>query len=118
ARELDALGSQEERRAEAERSLDAARDAAARAAGRLRAARRAAGAALEQRVSEELAALGMQGAHLRVALADRPAREGDDAALVFDGKRLGEGGCDQVEFLLQANPGEEPRGLQRVASGG
>jgi DNA repair protein RecN (Recombination protein N) len=62
--------------------------------------------------------LGMPGARLHVEVGDRAAREGDDPALIFDGKRLGAGGWDRVELLLAANVGEEPRPLQRVASGG
>ena len=32
--------------------------------------------------------------------------------------RSGPTGCDEIEFFLAANPGEEPRPLARVASGG
>jgi DNA repair protein RecN (Recombination protein N) len=60
----------------------------------------------------------MSGARLDAQVTDRPAREGDAAHLLFDGKRFGATGWDRVEFLLAANPGEEPRPLQRVASGG
>ena len=56
-------------------------------------------------MAAELAALGMSGAELGVA------QESDDAALTADG-------IDRVEFLLAANPGEPPKPLARVASGG
>jgi DNA repair protein RecN (Recombination protein N) len=46
------------------------------------------------------------------------AREGDDAAFVFDGRRLGATGWDRVEFQLAANKGDEPRPLHKIASGG
>src|SRR5207302_7269603 len=35
-----------------------------------------------------------------------------------DGRPIGPDGWDELEFFLAANPGEEPRSLARVASGG
>lgn len=32
--------------------------------------------------------------------------------------KYGPNGCDQIEFLFSTNPGEEPRPLQKIASGG
>jgi DNA repair protein RecN (Recombination protein N) len=118
AEELAALGSHELRRAEAEHRLGAARGAAEAAARALSSAREEAASSLSRRASMELAALGMAGAHLHVDLSPRTAREGDDPALTFERRRLSASGWDRVEFLLAANPGEEPRPLQRVASGG
>jgi DNA repair protein RecN (Recombination protein N) len=40
---------------------------------------------------------------------------GDDTA---DGLRAGPRGADTVEFLISPNPGEEPRPLAKIASGG
>jgi DNA repair protein RecN (Recombination protein N) len=118
AAELRALGSHEEQRRNAEAVLVEARARAAQAAAHLRAAREAAAESLARRVSSALAELGMSGARLEAQVGDRAAREGDEPALVFDGRRLGAAGWDRVEFLLAANPGEEARPLQRVASGG
>ncbi len=118
AAELAQLGSHEERRAAAAKALDEARARAAPAAEALSQARRRAAASLSKEVSAALAELGMKGARLAAEVAERAPREGDDPALVFDGKRLGPSGWDRVEFLLAANPGEEPRPLARVASGG
>jgi DNA repair protein RecN (Recombination protein N) len=45
----------------------------------------------------------------------------DDARFevrVGNGRPLGPAGSDEIEFFLAANPGEEPRPLARVASGG
>lgn len=121
--ELATLGAHELRLAEAKRRLDAARDVAAGAAEALRGARREAAVELARRVSSELHVLGMAGARLHVTVADRAApqktgAEREQAALCFDGRRLSATGWDRVEFLLAANVGEEPRPLQRVASGG
>jgi DNA repair protein RecN (Recombination protein N) len=65
--------------------------------------RTAAARKLEKRVAAELAPLGMERAVFRVELA---AAEWSEA------------GADGVAFLVSANPGEEPRPLERVASGG
>ena len=40
---------------------------------------------------------------------------GDDTT---DGLRVGPRGADKVEFLISPNPGEEPRPLAKIASGG
>ena len=60
----------------------------------------------------------MAGARLVPVVSPAAAREGDDAALLFDGKRLGPTGWDRVEFQLAANKGDEPRPLHKIASGG
>jgi DNA repair protein RecN (Recombination protein N) len=59
--------------------------------------------AMEAKVVEELQSLEMGRAQFIIELApDEPA----------------EYGCDGVQFLVSANPGEEPKLLSRVASGG
>jgi DNA repair protein RecN (Recombination protein N) len=57
----------------------------------------------------------MGRAKVVVEVAGAPAGEG---ATVVDGARLTRGGIDRVEFLIAPNPGEEPRPLRRIASGG
>jgi DNA repair protein RecN (Recombination protein N) len=74
-----------------------------KAAARLSQTRERAAGVLRKAVERELNELAMSGAAFRVALrAAAPARHGIDA----------------VEFLFSANAGEEPRALDRVASGG
>jgi DNA repair protein RecN (Recombination protein N) len=75
----------------------------ARAAEDLTAARRKAARELEKQVVKELASLAMERAQFRVEL--EPAA-------------WSETGADAVRFLFSANAGEEPRPLERVASGG
>ena len=65
--------------------------------------RTAAARKLEKRVAAELAPLAMERAVFRVELS--PAE-------------WSESGADGVAFLVSANPGEDPRPLERVASGG
>jgi len=58
-------------------------------------------------VGTELAALKMEEAVFQVAVSSDESTEG-----------LGPAGRDRVEFLLSSNPGEPPRPLSRIASGG
>ena len=58
-------------------------------------------------VGVELAALKMEQAIFQVTVSSNESFEG-----------LGPAGRDRVEFLLSSNPGEPPRPLGRVASGG
>jgi len=71
--------------------------------------RRAAAARLAEEVEAALAALEMPGARLSVGL---------EPALRLDGLPCGPTGAEQVELLFAADPGESPRPLRRVASGG
>jgi DNA repair protein RecN (Recombination protein N) len=74
-----------------------------RVAGRLSERRREAGLKLQQVVEKELAALAMERS---VFLVDLRVEE------------WGPQGIDSVVFLVSTNPGEEPRPIERVASGG
>jgi DNA repair protein RecN (Recombination protein N) len=104
ARELSELGSFEEglaaRRAavaEAEKRMDDL-------AGQLGDKRRKSARTLGKRIDETLRDLGLSGARVPIAVEDRGA--------------LGPSGRDRVRFLFAPNPGEEPRPLDRIASGG
>ena len=100
---LEAMESAEERRA----ALKAERDELARAyeavAARLSSGRREAAARLDKRLQAELRALAMERAVFRVEIQPGPwtAR-----------------GADRAIFLISTNPGEPPRPLDKVASGG
>ncbi len=72
-------------------------------AGELTAKRNAAARKLEKRVEEELKHLAMERTVFRVQVAA--------GAWSADG-------ADRVEFLVSPNVGEEPRALEKVASGG
>jgi len=72
---------------------------------------------IELKLEQELAELGMPQARFIVSIV--PIE--DEAGLYQEaGKRyrLDENGIDQVEFLFSANPGEEPKPLRKIASGG
>ena len=71
--------------------------------GELTARRRAAARKLEKRVEAELAQLAMERTVFRIEIAAAP---------------WSADGADRVEFLVSPNVGEEPRALEKVASGG
>jgi DNA repair protein RecN (Recombination protein N) len=60
----------------------------------------------------------MQRAEVTLRVEPRAATAADPPPLVFDGKRLGATGWDRAELVLAPNPGEEPRPLAHIASGG
>jgi DNA repair protein RecN (Recombination protein N) len=136
-RRLGELEHREERVADLRQREEAEVAAAEAAAKALSAARRAAARSFEQAVEREMAELGLGGGHLVVELSWRPDPEGLLIAAI-DGEVQGhltqnsepetrnsppraawsETGVDGVEFLVSLNPGELPRPLARVASGG
>jgi DNA repair protein RecN (Recombination protein N) len=105
AADLGALESHASAATAAQAEVETAEDTALAHARQLARERAAAAARLESRMRDELATLGMRGAVFRVA------QETDDGA-------LGPTGIERLEFLLSANPGEIPKPLARVASGG
>lgn len=73
------------------------------AAFKLRDARQKVAKKLERQVETELASLAMKGTRFRISISDAAPSPA---------------GLDTVEFLVAANAGEEPRPLEKVASGG
>lgn len=92
--------------ADLERRLATALDERNRVARRLSDARRAVGAALDERVSALMQGLGMPGGVFVTRIESR------------DPPQCTEHGGDEIEFLVSANPGQPPRPLAKVASGG
>jgi DNA repair protein RecN (Recombination protein N) len=74
--------------------------------------RTAAARELEKKVEAELGQLGMKKSKLSVVLTQE---QGGDT---LDGRKLGPRGADRTEFLIAPNPGEEPKPLAKIASGG
>jgi DNA repair protein RecN (Recombination protein N) len=96
------------RRAELEVEVNGARAAYASAAGRLSEARQLAAPDLSARVERELRPLAMERARCEFRVSAQPDVDG----------QWGSTGFDRGEFMLSANPGEDPRPLARIASGG
>jgi len=74
--------------------------------------RGAAAKELEKKIEIELGHLGMKKTTFNVAITQEP---GDDT---LDGLKIGPRGADRIEFLISPNPGEEPKSLSKIASGG
>ena len=76
-----------------------------------------AAATLRAAIEDELAQLGMAGARFAV-LSEQ--QEDEAGCPLPDGRicRFGRDGIDRITFTLSANPGEAPRPLAQVASGG
>lgn len=79
--------------------------------------RRAVAGTVASQVAAVLAKLGMPEVKLELRLA---ARRGEEGELEVDGQRVrpAADGIDVGELYFSANPGEEPRSLARIASGG
>lgn len=115
--ELQELAGDDDNRAELEEKVAQALAAYREAALALSAQRAAWGAALSQAIEGELGDLGLGRARLTVSLERRKRA---DSPLAVGGEAIdfGRTGLDQVVFLFAPNPGEEPRPLARIASGG
>lgn len=86
------------------KSLDAAETRFSNASKKLSTARRNAAQKLSERISTLMQTLGMPGGRFEVAV--RPSASPSAH------------GSDEIEFLVSANPGQPPRPLSKVASGG
>jgi DNA repair protein RecN (Recombination protein N) len=88
-------------------------------AGRLSAERTKAAAKLGKVVTGELTSLAMPHARLTVSVRQAQTAPGDQGLAVGERSlRFGPSGVDDVEMLLAANRGAEPRALTKGASGG
>jgi len=101
--ELERLEDQESLRERLRREEERRRAALETSASELTAARVRTAAALAERVNIELPPLGLPGGAFGVAIS----------ALEIGGT-----GAERVEFTFAPNPGEPPRSLGRIASGG
>jgi DNA repair protein RecN (Recombination protein N) len=104
AHELSDLGSFEEGLVTRRKALADAETEMSRLADELAERRRKAARSLGRRIDDTLQALGLYSARLSISLE---ARESMTAK-----------GRERARFLFSPNPGEEPRPLERIASGG
>ena len=117
AGELERMERHDEAVTALEKRLSALASRAASEALALSAKREEAARRLERLVQKEIRGLGMEKAVFRVSLAREPGAAGDLVA-GESGWRVTQRGIDHAEFLLSANPGEDPKALTRVVSGG
>ncbi len=112
--ELEQLAGIESRMTDVRQRYDAALAEVSALADGLSKQRRAAAAQLGEAITAELQSLGMGNARVEVEVAALTGTDGFDV----DGARLSAAGLDHVEFLIAPNPGEDPRPLRDIASGG
>jgi DNA repair protein RecN (Recombination protein N) len=77
-------------------------------ADKLSTARKKAGCAFEQAIQQELNDLAMERTTVRVVIEQQGERE----------ETAREHGLDRIDILIAPNRGEEPKAMQRIASGG
>ncbi len=100
------LAASEQRAAEIAREAARTEEEHRALCARLTALRREASDGLAQRVTRNMRELGMPGGSFAVDIRPR------------DGSAPSRSGADQVEFFVSAGPGQHPRPLPKVASGG
>ena len=101
--ELDQITFAADTSARLEKNLEKERQKTLKAAGVLSDARKTAAKALESRIQDELRQLDMPKVQFLIC---------------FEEKEPDASGVDVVRFLMSANVGEEPRPINKVASGG
>ena len=106
AEELAGLSGSDEKLEELAQELSELKDRYDRDAEKLSKARKKAATKLQKEVQKQLAELAMAQCTLQVQLS---TRESDQPHPL---------GLEDIEFLVSTNPGQEPRALGKIASGG
>ena len=115
--QLESLQRGEEEMPALERAFESARQTAWEAAGVLAQERQKAAKQFKRQLEKEIKSLGMPETIFEVRFLDLTDKE-DDPPYLVGGKKLTEQGSDQVEFYFSPNPGEPPKPLAKIASGG
>lgn len=102
--ELDSIENYDDDIAQLHQELEEKHQAAAQRAEEISALRQTVAGKLSQGIEKHLQALGMANARFQIQ--------------VEAGQELSANGCDKLAILFSANPGQEPRSIQKVASGG
>ncbi len=121
ASELDKLYHSEERAEELKARELKLKGEAGDWAGRLSEGRREAGERLAKAIQEEASGLAMEHAQVVVDITQVEADGGVPVSHDGEGERMlaiNASGVDSVEFMISLNPGEPPRPLAKVTSGG
>ena len=71
-----------------------------------------------KKVKKELSTLNMHNAAFGISLDSVLSDESTDPFLTIKGSAINETGIDRCTFMIAANPGEEPKPLALIASGG
>lgn len=117
-KQLDVMASAGDRVETLSKKREELVDKASEVAKKLSKKRRAAAEKLADAIGKELSRLGMGRARVVVDVALVAAPLAQQPGITAGGARLTKSGIDRVEFLIAPNPGEDPRPLRRIASGG
>ena len=115
--ELMALDRGEGEISELERAFEPARQKAWQAAGVLSMERQKVAKRFKREMEKEVKTLGMPQTDFEVRFLEPEDKE-DAPPFDVGGKRISASGVDDVEFFFSPNPGEPPKPLARIASGG
>jgi len=115
--ELQAMERGEEEIPALERGFEAARRTAWEAAGALSLERRRAAKRFKKEMEREVKSLGMPETVFEARFLEG-TEERDEPPFRLGGKTLTESGMDRIEFYFSPNPGEPPKPLAKIASGG
>jgi len=115
--DLRALERGEEEIPALERAFKAARQEAWEMAGSLSLERQRLAKRFKREMEKEIRGLGMPDTIFEVRFLEATETE-DDPPFHLGGKTLTESGMDQIEFYFSPNPGEPPKPLAKIASGG
>lgn len=113
--ELEQIENVETQIKEIENKIDSLKLTLTEKALRIQKRRKEAARDLAAQMKDQLKHLEMKNARLKVMLAQKPDPDGlnIDGGVAFDAY-----GVDQVEFLIETNPGEGFKPLAKIASGG
>jgi DNA repair protein RecN (Recombination protein N) len=116
--QLDAIEQFDDRLVALQQEVEAAEAHAANSAAELSAQRHEQAGELNRQMSEALKGLGLGGTAFEVRLDT--VSDAGGLPLPGTGERVafGPSGVDSIMFLVSFNPGEQPRPLEKVASGG
>jgi len=105
-KELDSIENADVHIETLQQEIQKAAESYKKAANQLSKSRVKAATTLSNKVSENMQELGMEGGRFEVALN------------AFENETFHANGNEQIEFLVSANPGQPPKSLTKVASGG
>lgn len=109
--ELDELNTSEEKIAFLNEEVLAAFEEYRNKAGKLSLLRRSKAKELEKMIENEISCLGMKKAKFKIDIFPFPPDKNHM-------EKVKDNGIDEVQFLISPNPGETPKPLAKIASGG
>ena len=115
--ELRALDRGEGELPELERAFETAREKVWQAAGVLSMERQKVAKRFKRDVEKELKSLGMPQTVFDVRFLEREEKA-DEPPFYIGAKKISAAGSDDIEFYFSPNPGEPPKPIARIASGG